>query len=182
MAVQTLPEGVVLHPLASHRDERGSFTELFREEWATGIRPVQWNAVASEAAVLRGVHVHVRHADYLTVVRGRAIVGLRDLRAASATAGLATCIELSADAMAAIVIPTRVAHGFLFTEPSMHVYAVSHYWDVEDELGCHWADPELGIPWPAEAGEPRLSPRDAAAPPLKELLARLSAGVAAAAR
>ena len=143
-----LPSGTRIHPLATHADERGAFTELFREEWDTGVSPVQWNAVASAAGVMRGVHVHVRHGDYLTVVSGRAHVGLRDLRHASPTAGLATLIELRADAMAAIVIPPGVAHGFLFAEPSLHVYAVTHYWDHDDELGCHWADPELEIAWP----------------------------------
>lgn len=65
-----LPRGVALRPFTTHHDERGSFTEVFREEWDTGVRPVQWNAVSSEAGVLRGVHVHVRHDDYLILLRG----------------------------------------------------------------------------------------------------------------
>lgn len=166
-----LPAGVALHPLTSHRDDRGAFTELFRREWATGVDPVQWNAVASEPGVLRGVHVHVRHGDYLTVVRGRAAVGLRDLRRDSATAGQTAMVELRADAMAAIVIPPGVAHGFLFREPSMHVYAVTHYWDLEDELGCHWADPELELAWPEQPA--MVSPRDATAGSLRDLLGQL---------
>jgi dTDP-4-dehydrorhamnose 3,5-epimerase len=167
-----LPTGVFVHQLATHADERGAFTELFRDEWETGVRPVQWNAVASAAGVLRGVHVHVRHGDYLTVVAGRAHVGLRDLRDDSPTSGLAAMVELRADAMAAIVIPPGVAHGFLFSEPSLHVYAVTHYWDADDELGCHWADPELGLEWPQR---PRLlSGRDELAGTLAALRARLA--------
>lgn len=166
-----LPAGVALHQLTSHRDERGSFTELYRREWGTGVDPLQWNVVASEAGVLRGVHVHVRHADYLTVVRGRASVGLRDLRSRSQTAGRSALVELRAEAMTAIVIPPGVAHGFLFHEPSTHVYAVTHYWDLEDELGCHWADPALEIPWPEPPA--MLSERDSAAPSLDALLAQL---------
>ncbi len=171
-AGSSLPDGVALHPLATHRDERGAFTELFRREWATGVDPVQWNAVASATGVLRGVHVHVRHADYLTMVRGRAAVGLRDLRRGSATDRRTAIVELSADTMAAIVIPPGVAHGFLFLEPSTHVYAVTHYWDLEDELGCHWADPALELDWPRAPA--MLSPRDADAGPLDELLERLA--------
>jgi dTDP-4-dehydrorhamnose 3,5-epimerase len=60
-----------------------------------------------------------------------------------------------------------VAHGFLFHEPSLHIYAVSHYWDTADELGCRWDDPELGIPWPD--AQPLISPRDAGLPPLRQL-------------
>ena len=59
---------------------------------------MQWNAVWSEAGVLRGVHVHIRHDDYLTVPVGRASVGLRDLRRGSPTEGLSALVELSARA------------------------------------------------------------------------------------
>jgi dTDP-4-dehydrorhamnose 3,5-epimerase len=166
-----LPAGVSLHPLTTHADDRGSFTELFRAEWPTGVRPVQWNAVRSAPDVLRGVHVHVVHADYLTVVHGHATVALRDLRRDTPTPGLATTVDLRADDMAAIAIPPGVAHGFWFREPSIHVYAVTAYWDLRDELGCHWADPALGLPW--EPPDPQLSPRDAAAAPLSALLEAL---------
>src|SRR3954452_9738350 len=80
MTVATLPTGTMLQPLEAHADERGVFTERYRREWGLGAEPVQWNAVWSEAGVLRGVHVHLRHDDYLTVPVGRASVGLRDLR------------------------------------------------------------------------------------------------------
>ena len=167
----TLPAGTLLRPLTTHPDARGTFTELYREEWDTGVRPVQWNAVASEAGVLRGVHVHVKHADYLTLVRGRAAIGLRDLRRDSPTSGLAACVELDAAAMEALAIPPGVAHGFLFLEPSIHVYAVSRAFDPEDELGCHWADPELGIAWPEQPS--LVSERDSAAGSLAAVMARL---------
>jgi dTDP-4-dehydrorhamnose 3,5-epimerase len=170
--VQTgLPAGALLRPLEAHGDERGSFTELFRSEWGSGIEPVQWNAVRSEAGVLRGVHVHIRHDDYLTVPIGHATVGLRDLRRGSPTEGLSTLVELGGSEPAALVIPHGVAHGFYFPEPSLHVYAVSEYWDPADELGCHWADPDLAIPWPVESA--RVSERDDSAQPLGALLAAL---------
>ena len=171
--VGALPHDVLLTPLGPHRDDRGTFTELFREAWPTGVRPVQWNAVDSEAGVLRGVHVHPRHDDYLTVIRGAVEVGLRDLRAGSPSAGAAACVALTAERPAAISIPHGVAHGFYFPRASTHVYAVSHYWDPADELGCRWDDPALGIPWPQ--GEARISERDAALPPLAELLTELRA-------
>src|SRR6266550_587769 len=60
-----LLQGVTLRSLQTHHDERGSLTELFRASWETGIDAVQWNHSVSKARVLRGVHVHVKHADYL---------------------------------------------------------------------------------------------------------------------
>lgn len=169
----SLPHDLRLSPLAPHRDDRGSFLELFREEWETGVHPVQWNAVDSERGVLRGVHVHPRHDDYLIVVRGSATVGLRDLRDDSPTAGAAACVELSAEEPAAISIPHGVAHGFYFTRPSTHIYAVSSYWNMADELGCRWDDPGLEIPWAQR--EAQISPRDAGLPTLEILLDELRA-------
>lgn len=171
--VGSLPHGLRLTPLEPHRDDRGTFLELYREEWETDVAPIQWNAVHSEAGVLRGVHVHPTHDDYLTIVRGRATVGLRDLREGSPTAGATACVELSEQRPSAISIPHGVAHGFYFHEHSTHVYAVSHYWDLADELGCRWDDPALEIPWPQQ--EAHISPRDEALPPLEALLVELRA-------
>jgi dTDP-4-dehydrorhamnose 3,5-epimerase len=162
-----LPAGVAVRDLTPHADDRGTFLELHRLEWETGIAPVQWNAVRTEAGVLRGVHCHWRHDDYLTVVDGVAEVGLCDLRPDMPTYRQAACLRLDAARPQALTIPTGVAHGFYFPEPSLHVYAVSHYWSLDDELGCRWDDPALGIPWPQPGAD--VSPRDEALPPLAEL-------------
>ena len=58
---------------------------------------------------------------------------------------LAATAELSDDELRAITIPHGVAHGFLFHEPSIHLYAVSRYWDTADELACFWGDAGLAI-------------------------------------
>lgn len=168
-----LPPGVGVLRLRDHADERGVFTELFRNEWALGAAPVQWNAVRSAAGVLRGVHVHPRHDDYLTVVFGRASIGLRDLRPGAEAEGSGCVVALDAREPTAILIPHGVAHGFLFHVDSIHVYAVSHTWDPADELGCRWDDPDLAIPWP---NAPTLvSERDASLPTLAELRSLLDA-------
>lgn len=153
-----LPAGVEVRELEPHPDSRGVFTELFRGSWELPVTPVQWNVVRSEANVLRGVHAHWRHADYLTLVSGRAPIGLHDLREGSSTEGLGTTVELSAQEPAAITIPTGVAHGFYFHEQSIHVYAVNHEWDPADELGCRWDDAGLELAWPCS--DPFISERD----------------------
>lgn len=162
-----LPHGVEQRPLEGAEDE----TVRCWTAAASTFAPAQWNVVSSNAGVLRGVHVHHRHDDYLCVVRGRAVVGLHDLRPDSPTRGRAAAVTLRAERPGAIVIPHGVAHGFWFPEPSVHLYAVSHAWDPDDELGCRWDDPELEIPWTPEA--PLLSARDAAAGSVAELRAVL---------
>jgi dTDP-4-dehydrorhamnose 3,5-epimerase len=133
--------------------------------------PVQWNVVRSEPGVLRGVHVHLRHDDYLMVVAGRGLFGLRDMRVKTETPDAVALVELSAEQPATLVIPHGVAHGFYFFEPSITFYAVTHYWNMDDELGCRWDDQSLGIPWPVT--EARLSPRDEAAPSFATLCDQL---------
>ena len=165
-ADDSLPAGVELRRLTSHDDARGSFTEVFRESWGVGVKPLQWNFVETRANVLRGVHFHLRHADYLIVLKGRASIGLCDLRRGSPTAGRAALVEMCGDALTALTLPPGIAHGFYFHEPSLHAYAVSRYWNVLDEKGCRWDDPALGIRWPADA--PVISERDAALPPLRD--------------
>jgi dTDP-4-dehydrorhamnose 3,5-epimerase len=164
-------DGVSVIELTMYPDDRGVFTEVFRESWGVNVSPVQWNVVRSNRGVFRGVHVHPRHDDYLIVVSGHATVGLRDLRRGSPTEGRVTLAELDGNALASIVIPHGVAHGFLFHEPSIHVYAVSLYWDPDDELACLWSDPALGIGWPFEPTS--LSPRDASAQGFNQLLAEI---------
>ena len=154
--------GVRITGLCAHLDERGSFSEIFRATWVD-TDFVQWNCVHSRESVLRGVHAHVRHSDYLVLLQGSALIGMKDLRRDSPTANRTELIELTADNPQGLRIPPGVAHGFYFGEPSLHVYAVSSYWDPDDELGCRWDDPGLGIQWPIASAT--ISGRDAALPP-----------------
>ena len=158
--------------MAMHADERGVFTEIYRREWDTGIDPAQWNVVRSVPGVLRGVHVHPQHTDYLMIVSGTVTVGLRDLRLGSETEGLPATLTVDGDRLTAVTIPPGVAHGFLFHDAAIHLYAVSHYWDTADELACHWSDPTLGIDWPFAPS--LVSPRDDTAGSLSDLLAEIA--------
>jgi len=164
-----LPEGVRVSQLEDHQDDRGQLTELYRKSWAEDeFEIIQWNAVRSEAKVLRGVHAHREHWDYLTVVQGEVLFGLHDLRRGSSTEGLSAMVTLRGEATGSLVIPPGVAHGFYFPQPSIYVYGVSAYWNMEDELGCHFQAPELKLVWPDH--NPRLSPRDQEQVPYQQLV------------
>ncbi|PWK63693.1 dTDP-4-dehydrorhamnose 3,5-epimerase family protein [Aminobacter sp. AP02] len=156
-----LPIGCAVRELTTHKDPRGDLTEIFRDEWESGIEPVQWNFVRSQPNVLRGVHVHVVHSDYLVCLDGTLVLGLADVRPESPTHGMSTTVTLKGSKMQAALIPPGVAHGFHFPEPSTLCYSVSHYWNTVDEIGCRWDDPALGFDW--QVREPALSPRDTTA-------------------
>lgn len=175
---RALPNGVVWRELTTHADHRGDLTELFRTEWREGPAPVQWNFVRSGKNVLRGVHAHARHDDYLVVLQHRMVLGLKDLRRDSPTRDLAAIVELEGERLSAIFIPHGVAHGFYFPSDAQYIYAVSTYWDRSDELRCRWDDPDLGLRWPAES--PVLSAADEAAGTLSAMRRDLEAGMPAA--
>jgi dTDP-4-dehydrorhamnose 3,5-epimerase len=163
------PPGVQLTRLTTHADDRGWVTEIYRQAWPTEVNPVQWNASSSQAGILRGVHVHLRHTDYLVVLSGNATVGMRDLRPGANSAGFTVDLVAgeAGEGLQALAIPPRVAHGFLFHEPTIYVCGVSEYFDPSDELGCRWDDEELGIPWPRD--DASFSERDAGLPSLSDL-------------
>jgi dTDP-4-dehydrorhamnose 3,5-epimerase len=166
-----LPDGVSLFKLKMNPDSRGIFTEIYRESWFDPPRPLQWNVVSSSANVLRGVHVHIDHTDYLFLIQGRALFALRDLRKGSPTEGRVSLVEADEEKLQGLVIPPGVAHGFYFHTPSIHLYGVTEYWNPDDELGCHFADPQLQISWPNRS--PILSERDENLPALDEILDRI---------
>lgn len=172
-----LPYGVVWRALTTHADHRGDLTELFRAEWREGQAPVQWNFVRSDKNVLRGVHVHPVHDDYLVVLRHRMVLGLKDLRRDSPTHDLGTMVELEGEHLSAILVPHGVAHGFYLPSDAVYIYAVNRYWDRSDELRCRWDDPELGFHWPTDA--PILSEADASAGTLSAMRGDLEAGMRA---
>jgi dTDP-4-dehydrorhamnose 3,5-epimerase len=153
-----LPQGVLCRSLAVFKDGRGDLTEVYREEWSICGAPKQWNVVRSLPGTLRGVHVHNFHADYLFVADGHMVLGIHDIRADSPTRGWGMLVDLKGDAFKTIYLPPGVAHGFYFPVPTTYFYALSHHWTPDDELGCSWNAPELGLHWPAEA--PVLSQRD----------------------
>lgn len=166
-------EGVRLQPLTVHPDHRGTFTEVFRESWSTGIELEGWDMLSTEPGALWGVHLRAWSDCYLVLLQGRATAGLCDLRGRPSAPRGSTVVELSDEARVALIIPRGVAHGLYFHEPSVLVIAASRGRRPERGLGCAWDDPGLEIPWPSR--HVRLSPRDAALPPLAELEQALAA-------
>ncbi len=145
--------GVEFKVLRMNHDYRGSFTEVFQKHWNTCLTPVQWSVVQSHPGILRGVHLHKRHDEYFSVLSGRASAGLHDVRPGSPTEGVWSLFELSGEQLACLVFPFGLLHGWYFHEETLHLQAVSEAYasyHQDDNLGCQWNDPDLGIPWPVK--------------------------------
>jgi dTDP-4-dehydrorhamnose 3,5-epimerase len=157
--------GVVRAQLNSIGDERGAFMELWRarETDAAGATFRQANLSRSQARVLRGMHFHDRQLDLWIVLNGRASVALVDLRARINGRGDALPTEeFEMTAGGSVLIPKRVAHGFLALEALELLYLVTNEYDGTDEHGFAWSDPAVGLNWPIS--DPIVSNRDAANP------------------
>lgn len=170
--IETSIDGMVFHPLVAHRDQRGTLAEVHRDDRGLPVRPVQWNVVHSDPGVLRGVHCHLRHCDLLNIIAGELILGLVDLRMGSPTFRVAEIHRIPALSHSIVIAP-GIAHGFHFQIPSTMLYGVDEYWNLDDELGCMWNDPGLGLTWPCSS--PTLSERDQTAGSLEQLLHELTA-------
>ncbi len=167
-----LPHGVEVLTLETHQDNRGRFTELFREQWSKNPHPVQWNFVQSHAHTLRGAHVHLVHHDFYTLLHGEEMIILKDLRIHSPTYSLSAVLKFNAaKQINGIHIPPGVAHGLYCFTDSLNMVGVSEYYDTADELSCHWQDPDLGVTWPCTS--PIISTRDHEAPSVKEVLKQM---------
>jgi dTDP-4-dehydrorhamnose 3,5-epimerase len=156
-----------VHP-DSAQDERGRFTEIFREEWVPGARKmVQVNRSESKGGVLRGMHYHLFQADYWYLTQGHAFVALFDFRGASKTAEKVETIEIKDGDDKGIYIPPGVAHGFYSVTDTTLLYMVDQYFDGTDELGIMWSDPALEVIWPSDS--PIVNERDQTNPMLADV-------------
>ena len=169
-------EGIEFRLLQMNLDHRGVFTEVYSQDWRSHDPPKQWSVVQSKAGVFRGMHLHLRHDESFVLISGRAYVGLLDIRPHSRTEGAWSLYELSGVPLASLMFPRGVLHGWYLAEDSCHLQGVSETWEsyrLTDNHGCHWADPELGIPWPMTTAV--VSENAAAYPSLRELLRQLEA-------
>lgn len=175
-----LPGPVLIEP-AVYPDERGFFTETYRQEWhaQAGIpaaeRFIQDNHSRSTKGVVRGMHFHIGSgvAKLVRCARGSIVDILVDLRRGSPTYAQWEGFELDDENLRALYVPVGFAHGFcVLSEIADVLYKQTAYYDPAVERGIAWDDPLLAIQWPTGL-ELTVSARDASAPRLAELAEEL---------
>jgi dTDP-4-dehydrorhamnose 3,5-epimerase len=168
---------VELRPKRWH-DDRGFFSEVWREEWLVdaGVSAhfVQDNhSYSSKRGVLRGLHFQTPPAaqdKLVRVARGSIFDVALDIRSGSATFGQWAGLVISAQEWNQLFIPRGFAHGFVALEDDTDVlYKVTAPYSPEFERTIRFDDPVVGIDWPLQDGEVILSPKDLAAPLLAEV-------------
>jgi len=172
----SVPDTFELAP-TSHTDDRGVFLEWFsriRFEQETGHRlPLaQANWSVSRRGVVRGIHfadVPPGQGKYVTCPSGAVLDVVVDLRVGSPTFGRWDGVQLDDERRNAVYVAEGLGHAFLaLSERATLVYLCSEPYTPAGEHSVHPLDPDLGIEWPS-VGDVVLSPRDDAAPSLREM-------------
>jgi dTDP-4-dehydrorhamnose 3,5-epimerase len=170
---ETSLPGVLLFEPRVFADARGFFLETYnaREFQAAGVDAVfvQDNQSRSKANVLRGLHYQEPKAQGKLVRCPRGVLYdvAVDIRVGSPTFGKWYGVELSEENRRILWIPPGFAHGFCaLSEEADLAYKCTQLYDAQSDRSIAWDDPDIGIKWPVR--DPILSPKDAAAPRLKD--------------
>jgi dTDP-4-dehydrorhamnose 3,5-epimerase len=174
--IETELPGVVLIDPVVHGDERGWFSETYREDYFRNLgiadRFVQDNHSFSRRGILRGLHYQVVNpqAKLVRVLQGEVFDVAVDVRRGSPTFGRWAGEILSGANRRQMYVPKGFAHGFLvLSETAEFLYKVSDFWNREGERGIAWNDPGVGIAWPLQGMTPQLNARDTAYPVLAKM-------------
>jgi dTDP-4-dehydrorhamnose 3,5-epimerase len=155
------------------RDDRGWFLEAWKDSEfrAHGIGPfVQDNHSGNlTAGILRGLHYQLppkAQGKLVRCTRGRVWDVAVDLRPGP-TQFRHAAMELTGDSGRMAWVPPGFAHGYLTLEAGSEVaYKTTAEYAPDLDRALRWDDRRLAIPWPVK--EPRLAPKDAAAPLAKD--------------
>ena len=172
----SLPGPLLIYP-DIHKDERGSFTELWNLDtfFQNGIRDrfVQTNQSTSKAGVLRGMHYQLNRpqAKLLRLAYGVATDIVVDIRHGSPNFGKHfSWLMYAGDAHPLIYVPAGFAHGFLASSETVvfQYFCSDFYSGSEDQYGIRWDDADLGLAW-AIKDPPIVSEQDMKFPFLKDV-------------
>jgi dTDP-4-dehydrorhamnose 3,5-epimerase len=110
--IDALPEGMVLRPLVTHVDERGTVCELYDDRWDVHPDPVVFSYLFTiRPGQAKGWGVHREHEDRYAFLSGELELAFYDAREDSATAGRESRLTLSAHGRSLLVIPRGVWHA-----------------------------------------------------------------------
>ncbi|MBI5816453.1 MAG: dTDP-4-dehydrorhamnose 3,5-epimerase [Nitrospinae bacterium] len=172
--IKTSMPGVLIFEPKVYADSRGMFMETWRDNLyreagvIDGFR--QDNLSVSKRGVLRGLHFQnpSPQAKLVFVMEGEVFDVAVDVRRGSPDFGKWIGTSLSSENRRQMFIPKGFAHGYLvLSERAVFFYKCDDYYSAGSEYCVRWDDPDINIEWPDKS--PILSPKDAAAPMLKDM-------------
>jgi len=156
-------------------DDRGYFFERFNAEkfnelTGTNTNFVQDNQAKSDYGVVRGLHFQkgeYAQAKLVSVLQGKVLDVVVDLRKESSTFRQSFSIELSGENQTQLFVPRGFAHGYSVLENgSVFFYKCDNFYNKESEGGVYFGCKNLSIDWQVPAEKMILSEKDKCLPPL----------------
>jgi len=136
----------------SHKDKRGYFKELIRENKINKKFPFLVMSF-SKKNVIRGLHLQRKKSQgkFVTVVKGKIFDVAVDLRKNSKTFGRHYKCVLSEKNSNSIFIPPGFAHGFQALDKENYIiYSCTNYRNPKSEIAIKYDDNDLKIKWPSK--------------------------------
>lgn len=162
-------------------DERGFFSSFYKipginEALGTDFTVKQLNYSYSQTNVIRGMHAEGWN-KLITILQGKAVCVLADIRPNSPTFSQTEYFELGLDPTgkqgAGLFITKGIANSICATEgPVGYLYAVDMLYEDRDPTGDRAIaiyDPDLAIEWPVDKTQAIVSDRDRDSITLREL-------------
>ena len=158
--IKTKIKGLFLIKTKKYRDNRGFFKEVAKKKF------INENFIfdclsSSKKNTLRGLHIQLKNsqAKLITVVQGKILDVVVDLRKKSKTFGKVFTLHISDNSEFSFFIPAGFAHGFLCLSKKCTIYyKCTHYQNKNSEQTLSWNDKKLKIKWPIK--KPILSKKD----------------------
>lgn len=129
---------------------------------------VQFNVSRSAQGVVRGLHYQEPNPQGKLVMclEGCVLDYAVDIREGSPTFGEWWSCQLDDETHTQFWVPPGFAHGFeVMSQSALFAYLVSEVFQPEHDRSIRFDDPDIGIKW--QTKDPKLSPKDEAAPMLK---------------
>ena len=148
--LKTKFKGLLIIQKEKFPDNRGYFLELYKKKIINKKLPFTCISY-SKKNVIRGLHLQRKktQAKYVSVLKGKILDVVVDLRKNSKTFGKVFKIILSEKNLKSLYIPEGFAHGFCGLEKENYMlYSCSNYRDKKSEVGILWNDKNLKISWP----------------------------------
>lgn len=172
-----IPDVIIIEPLI-HSDDRGYFTETYREDkleefLGHKINFCQDQESISHKNVLRGLHFQIPPFEQTKLVRvthGAVLDIAVDIRVGSPTFGKYVKQVLSQENKLQMFIPKGFAHGFISLQNNtLFSYKVDNIYSAEHDRGLIFSDENINISLDVDFQKILMSDKDKKLPTLIDI-------------
>ena len=167
--IKTPLKGLIVYKGKRYNDKRGFLREVF-QKYIVKKNLVFSVTSSSKKNVLRGLHLQTKKSQdkYITVLKGKILDVVVDLRKKSKTYGKHFKIILDENNSKFLFIPKGFAHGFLgLSKENIVLYSCTNYRHAKSEKAILWNDKDLKIKW--GINKPIISKKDRSAQKFKDI-------------